>query len=813
MDIMTSGSSGGLLLSPLKISLPDVILIMEGRSLRVHKFPTLEVASEASCITLVNYPKEYYFLENLSIDKSIDPVGGGDLWTLGLVVILDQNSSIQIVEVVANELDSIMKIRLNFSFSLDLSLDFYRSIRVKKSYSETIQLVGYNKRGFTLIDISLSSQDVTKNEVIEIPIQFVNSFAANDSLTRLVCCDGVSGVPLLLNLTTKEKSDLPKARDTLVLPLFSPDRFEGGEKIIFSAKTRGNVVVYSLDATGPPSSLMWHAHPAMAKCFSPNHILTGGEEGVVVAWNLSVGSGSNRSTMPRVGGIMTDIVDGPQDGWILARRADNSIVVFNSNSRAEHRYVGCHVPIGFLQSIGFGDYQHPAGSHLPQHQGWEPVPRLPPTAQLEMVRPKLSATVLKEIGIESGCELLAGPFWPRQHKEAIDSKFVRCDVGDSPMLNLTDSTSGKVLLSEGLQRVTVDLVPRRFFGGNYERARPYRLHGAAFFKDSPWVLTWLSRERVVLIPGTNHYRDRFRLFSICPTSSLPFKPLTEGGSESLPLSLIPIDDFVDPHNDEIIHFNSFQYESLNRGKPVFQDAFITGDASNTVKIWKRLIGSDGASDSIIPSLVQQLDTEEKISDMFYLPNRSIFATVTLKGFVQLYDTSTNEWKPLIGLETGCRESYASKPTKTPTYKRAAPQFTRRRVFLEAVSDNNYRLFLVHKYEFQSICLTGSHRNLQVEGERRIVNVKNQRNCAIQSVTASIEGTYALTLNRPDKCHGLLLVKTTQNGFDLKEYRIEEPRQFPKRTREDAGILATCSMRKKKMMVLSGHMDLIALQPQ
>lgn len=89
-----------------------------------------------------------------------------------------------------------------------------------------------------------------------------------------------------------------------------------------------------------PSSVMhWHAHGVSSLCFSPNgaHLLSGGEEGVLVVWHLGAsGIAASREYVPRLGAPLSAIaiangLDGREQEYAVSL-ADGSITFVSSMS-------------------------------------------------------------------------------------------------------------------------------------------------------------------------------------------------------------------------------------------------------------------------------------------------------------------------------------------------------------------------------------------------------------------------------------------------------------------------------------------------
>ncbi|EFJ41335.1 hypothetical protein VOLCADRAFT_107736 [Volvox carteri f. nagariensis] len=99
-------------------------------------------------------------------------------------------------------------------------------------------------------------------------------------------------------------------------------------------------------AVQPPlTTLHWHAHPVGALAFSPDgtYLLSGGQEGVLVLWQLD----SNRRTfLPRLGGPIVGLHPSPADpAKHVVRQADNIVRVVNAATmKVEMSVVGLQPP-------------------------------------------------------------------------------------------------------------------------------------------------------------------------------------------------------------------------------------------------------------------------------------------------------------------------------------------------------------------------------------------------------------------------------------------------------------------------------------
>lgn len=92
-----------------------------------------------------------------------------------------------------------------------------------------------------------------------------------------------------------------------------------------------------MERHAPSTVLHWHAHAVSSLCFSPNgaHLLSGGEEGVLVVWHLGAsGNATSKEFVPRLGAPLSAIavangLDGREQEYAVSL-ADGSITFVSS---------------------------------------------------------------------------------------------------------------------------------------------------------------------------------------------------------------------------------------------------------------------------------------------------------------------------------------------------------------------------------------------------------------------------------------------------------------------------------------------------
>lgn len=94
----------------------------------------------------------------------------------------------------------------------------------------------------------------------------------------------------------------------------------------------------------------WHSHPVRALAFTSNglHVISAGEEAVLVFWHISQ---SSRHFMPRFGAPIHTVVSAPAPSAMAAvTLADNSLrIIDTSTSTVKAAFFGLQVPLSLLQ--------------------------------------------------------------------------------------------------------------------------------------------------------------------------------------------------------------------------------------------------------------------------------------------------------------------------------------------------------------------------------------------------------------------------------------------------------------------------------
>ena len=114
--------------------------------------------------------------------------------------------------------------------------------------------------------------------------------------------------------------------------------------IIVTGHNHGEIVIWhdlpafisqSSGKASPTCTILhWHAHPVASLSLSPDgqNLYTGGEEGVLVVWQLSAGT---KSFLPRLGASITHLSSSPIDAKVVIASMDNSVRLVNIASLKE----------------------------------------------------------------------------------------------------------------------------------------------------------------------------------------------------------------------------------------------------------------------------------------------------------------------------------------------------------------------------------------------------------------------------------------------------------------------------------------------
>ncbi|KAL0020828.1 hypothetical protein WJX79_004301 [Trebouxia sp. C0005] len=114
--------------------------------------------------------------------------------------------------------------------------------------------------------------------------------------------------------------------------VFTCVAFDPTEEKIAAGDVSGRILIWNSfkDKQVPVTTVHWHAHPVGCLCFSADGtlLLSGGEEAVLVIWQL--GSGA-RSYLPRLGGGLHFITRSPVDSaCYVVSQADNTVRMVNT---------------------------------------------------------------------------------------------------------------------------------------------------------------------------------------------------------------------------------------------------------------------------------------------------------------------------------------------------------------------------------------------------------------------------------------------------------------------------------------------------
>ena len=86
--------------------------------------------------------------------------------------------------------------------------------------------------------------------------------------------------------------------------------------------------------TPTTTTLHWHAHAVTALALSPDgrYLFSGGEEGVLVIWQLATGI---KAFVPRLGAPITFLAPSLREPRVAATASDNSVRIINTSSQRE----------------------------------------------------------------------------------------------------------------------------------------------------------------------------------------------------------------------------------------------------------------------------------------------------------------------------------------------------------------------------------------------------------------------------------------------------------------------------------------------
>jgi WD40 repeat protein len=89
--------------------------------------------------------------------------------------------------------------------------------------------------------------------------------------------------------------------------------------------------------TAQCTTLHWHAHTVASVSFTAdgNHIISGGEEGVVVVWQIDTGF---KAFVPRLGAAITYLQCSDTDPYVAVTTADNNIRIVNTARFVPHAF-------------------------------------------------------------------------------------------------------------------------------------------------------------------------------------------------------------------------------------------------------------------------------------------------------------------------------------------------------------------------------------------------------------------------------------------------------------------------------------------
>lgn len=154
---------------------------------------------------------------------------------------------------------------------------------------------------------------------------------------------------------------LPNSRKILTSILFSPNGndiacgYDSGEIIILTdivpglkdfqpsmekwRKENATKKPTKPSTKGTSRKLHWHAHPVASLCYNGNELFSGGDESVLITWQLARGFDKPSDMLPRIaldGILKIQCVRSPsQTSGILVFSADNSLQLFEAHNKAQ----------------------------------------------------------------------------------------------------------------------------------------------------------------------------------------------------------------------------------------------------------------------------------------------------------------------------------------------------------------------------------------------------------------------------------------------------------------------------------------------
>ncbi|EJT99974.1 WD40 repeat-like protein, partial [Dacryopinax primogenitus] len=202
------------------------------------------------------------------------------------------------------------------------------------------------KPQYVLYRVSLTTQ--AKTYIGKLPP--ASHLALSQSAQHLVASSG--STCYVFTVPAEGKASVMKclSTDRITSLAFHPEEewFAAGDEIgtikfwYCSESATGNTAKGQERASLPNASHLWHAHAVRSLSFTPNgaYLLSGGEEAVIVAWQLHSG---RKEFVPRVGGpirwlCVKNPVQGGEEEWV-AGLADRTLVWVNAGNLKVSRSV------------------------------------------------------------------------------------------------------------------------------------------------------------------------------------------------------------------------------------------------------------------------------------------------------------------------------------------------------------------------------------------------------------------------------------------------------------------------------------------